>query len=43
VVRFMHCLPVFHDTNTVTGREFMEHAAMTVGFEVKAVPVAALA
>jgi ornithine carbamoyltransferase len=30
----MHCLPAFHDTNTVNGREITEHAAMTVGFEV---------
>ena len=24
-VKFMHCLPAFHDANTVVGREIMEH------------------
>jgi ornithine carbamoyltransferase len=24
-VKFMHCLPAFHDPNTVVGREIMEH------------------
>ncbi len=33
-VRFMHCLPAFHDTNTVVGREVMEHTGMTAGLEV---------
>jgi ornithine carbamoyltransferase len=33
-VRFMHCLPAFHDTNTVVGREMMEHTGMTEGLEV---------
>jgi ornithine carbamoyltransferase len=33
-VRFMHCLPAFHDTNTVVGREIMEHTGMTGGLEV---------
>jgi ornithine carbamoyltransferase len=33
-VRFMHCLPAFHDMNTVVGREMMEHAGMTSGLEV---------
>jgi ornithine carbamoyltransferase len=33
-VRFMHCLPAFHDTNTVVGREIMEHTGMTSGLEV---------
>jgi ornithine carbamoyltransferase len=30
----MHCLPAFHDTNTVVGREIMEHTGMTSGLEV---------
>ena len=34
VVKFMHCLPAFHDTNTVVGREIMEHTGMTAGLEV---------
>ena len=34
VVKFMHCLPAFHDTNTVVGREIMEHTGMTSGLEV---------
>ena len=33
-VRFMHCLPAFHDSNTVVGREIMEHTGMTSGLEV---------
>jgi ornithine carbamoyltransferase len=33
-VKFMHCLPAFHDTNTVIGREIMEHTGMTSGLEV---------
>jgi len=33
-VRFMHCLPAFHDANTVVGREIMEHTGMTSGLEV---------
>jgi ornithine carbamoyltransferase len=33
-VKFMHCLPAFHDTNTVLGREIMEHTGMTSGLEV---------
>jgi hypothetical protein len=24
----MHCLPAFHDLNTVIGREMMEHTGM---------------
>ena len=32
--KFMHCLPAFHDTNTVVGREIMEHTGMTSGLEV---------
>jgi ornithine carbamoyltransferase len=33
-VSFMHCLPAFHDTNTVVGREIMEHTGMSSGLEV---------
>ena len=33
-VKFMHCLPAFHDTNTVVGRQIMEHTGMTGGLEV---------
>ena len=33
-VKFMHCLPALHDTNTVIGREIMEHTGMTGGLEV---------
>jgi ornithine carbamoyltransferase len=33
-VKFMHCLPAYHDTNTVLGREIMEHTGMTSGLEV---------
>jgi ornithine carbamoyltransferase len=33
-VKFMHCLPAFHDMNTVVGREIMEHTGMTEGLEV---------
>ncbi|HEX5096715.1 MAG TPA: ornithine carbamoyltransferase subunit F, partial [Acidimicrobiia bacterium] len=33
-IKFMHCLPAFHDTNTVVGREMMEHTGMTSGLEV---------
>jgi ornithine carbamoyltransferase len=33
-VKFMHCLPAFHDTNTVIGRQIMEHTGMTSGLEV---------
>src|SRR5512133_1889572 len=33
-VEFMHCLPAFHDMNTVVGREIMEHTGMTNGLEV---------
>ncbi len=32
--KFMHCLPAFHDTNTVVGKEIMEHTGMTGGLEV---------
>ena len=33
-VRFMHCLPAFHDTNTVVGAEFMSATGMPDGLEV---------
>jgi ornithine carbamoyltransferase len=33
-VKFMHCLPAFHDANTVVGREIMEHTGMADGLEV---------
>jgi ornithine carbamoyltransferase len=33
-VKFMHCLPAFHDHETVVGREIMEHTGMTSGLEV---------
>jgi len=33
-VKFMHCLPAFHDPNTVVGRQIMEHTGMTNGLEV---------
>ncbi len=33
-VKFMHCLPAFHDPNTAVGREIMELTGMTSGLEV---------
>jgi ornithine carbamoyltransferase len=33
-VKFMHCLPAFHDPTTTVGREIMEHTGMTGGLEV---------
>ena len=33
-VKFMHCLPAFHDENTTVGREVMEHTGMNDGLEV---------
>jgi ornithine carbamoyltransferase len=33
-VKFMHCLPAFHDTDTAVGREIMEQTDMTSGLEV---------
>lgn len=33
-VKFMHCLPAFHDPNTIVGREMMEHTGMNEGLEV---------
>ncbi|KAA3635772.1 MAG: ornithine carbamoyltransferase [Armatimonadetes bacterium] len=32
--KFMHCLPAFHDTNTVVGAQMMEHTGMPDGLEV---------
>jgi ornithine carbamoyltransferase len=33
-IKFMHCLPAFHDSNTVVGAEIMGETAMTEGLEV---------
>jgi ornithine carbamoyltransferase len=33
-VKFMHCLPAFHDENTTVGREIMERSGMKDGLEV---------
>jgi ornithine carbamoyltransferase len=33
-VKFMHCLPAFHDPNTTVGREMMEQTGMSSGLEV---------
>jgi ornithine carbamoyltransferase len=33
-IKFMHCLPAYHDPNTTVGREIMEHTGMTSGLEV---------
>ena len=33
-VKFMHCLPAFHDENTTVGREIMERTGMKDGLEV---------
>ena len=33
-VKFMHCLPAFHNTETKVGKEIMEHTGMTSGLEV---------
>ena len=33
-VKFMHCLPAFHDLNTAVGREIIEHTGMQDGLEV---------
>jgi ornithine carbamoyltransferase len=33
-VKFMHCLPAFHDENTTVGREIMQRTGMTAGLEV---------
>jgi ornithine carbamoyltransferase len=32
--KFMHCLPAFHDKNTVVGREIIEETGMDGGLEV---------
>jgi ornithine carbamoyltransferase len=32
--KVMHCLPAFHDTQTVVGREMMEHTGLMNGMEV---------
>ena len=32
--KFMHCLPAFHDTNTVVGAEIMDKTGMPDGLEV---------
>jgi ornithine carbamoyltransferase len=33
-VKFMHCLPAFHDEHTTVGREIMEQTGMKDGLEV---------
>ena len=33
-VKFMHCLPAFHDSDTVVGAEIMQHTGMSSGLEV---------
>ena len=33
-VKFMHCLPGFHDSNTVVGAEIMAHTNMPDGIEI---------
>jgi ornithine carbamoyltransferase len=33
-IKFMHCLPAFHDPNTTVGRDMMEHTGMKEGLEV---------
>jgi ornithine carbamoyltransferase len=33
-VKFMHCLPAFHDLQTTVGREIMEETGMSGGLEV---------
>ena len=33
-IRFMHCLPAFHDSSTVVGSEIMRETGMTEGLEV---------
>ena len=33
-VKFMHCLPAFHDANTVVGGEIMAQTGMIEGLEV---------
>jgi ornithine carbamoyltransferase len=33
-VRFLHCLPAFHDTETTVGKQIAETYGMTNGLEV---------
>jgi ornithine carbamoyltransferase len=33
-VKFMHCLPAFHDPNTTVGRQIMDETGMSSGLEV---------
>ncbi|HEX6025871.1 MAG TPA: ornithine carbamoyltransferase [Solirubrobacter sp.] len=33
-VKFLHCLPAFHDKKTVVGRQIMEHTGLDDGLEV---------
>jgi len=33
-VKFLHCLPAYHDANTAVGGEIMEHVGMKDGLEV---------
>ena len=33
-VKFMHCLPAYHDTSTEVGRDIMAHTGMAGGLEV---------
>ena len=33
-IKFMHCLPAYHDLSTTVGREIAEHTGMTGGLEV---------
>ena len=33
-VKFMHCLPAFHDTETTVGQEIAEATGMSTGLEV---------
>ena len=33
-VRFLHCLPAFHDSNTTVGADIIEHTSMHGGLEV---------
>jgi ornithine carbamoyltransferase len=33
-VKFMHCLPAFHDQNTAVGGEIIQHTGMSNGLEV---------
>jgi ornithine carbamoyltransferase len=33
-VRFLHCLPAYHDTHTEVGRQMMHHLGLRDGIEV---------